>query len=93
MADPWETASLLGQLAALIAERGQGDQVARLLGAAHGLYQSSGTAPQPYFQDALAAAESWARTQLGREAYAAAWEAGRSLPLADAIEEALRATH
>src|SRR5829696_7206326 len=90
MADPWETASLLGQLAALIAERGHGDQVARLLGAAHGLYQSSGTAPQPYFREALAVAETWARTQLGREAYAAAWEAGRSLPLADAIEEALR---
>src|SRR5215207_7711308 len=92
MADPWETASLLGQLAALIAEHGQGGQVARLLGAAHGLYQSSGTAPQPYFREALAAAETRARTQLGREAYAAAWEAGRSLPLADAIEEALRVT-
>jgi predicted ATPase/DNA-binding XRE family transcriptional regulator len=93
MSDPWETASLLDQLAALIAERGQGDQVARLLGAAHGLYQSSGTAPQPYFQEARAAAETGAQTQLGREAYAAAWEAGRSLPLAEAIEEALRVTH
>jgi predicted ATPase/DNA-binding XRE family transcriptional regulator len=90
MDDPWETASLLGQLAALIAQQGQGDQVARLLGAAHALYQSSGTAPQPYFREALAATESWARTQLGREAYTAAWEAGRTLPLVDAIEEALR---
>jgi predicted ATPase len=89
MADPWETASLLGQLAALVAGRGQGDQVARLLGAAHGLYQSSGTAPQPYFRRAREAAETWARAQLGHEAYAAAWEAGRTLPLAEAIEEAL----
>ncbi len=93
MADPWETASLLDQLAALIAEHGKGEQVARLLGAAHGLYQSSGTAPQPYFQEARAAAETWACIRLGREAYAAAWGAGRSLPLADAIEEALGVTH
>src|SRR5215217_181255 len=91
MADPWETASLLGQLAVLIAECGQGDQVARLLGAAHGLYQSSGTASQPYFREALAAAENWACAELEREAYAAAWEAGRRLLLGQAIEEGLTA--
>jgi hypothetical protein len=91
MADPWETASLLSQLAALVGEHEHAEQVARLLGAAQGLYQSSGTAPQPYIREALDAVETPARTRLGAEAYAAIWEAGRRLSLGQAIEEGLAA--
>jgi predicted ATPase/class 3 adenylate cyclase len=91
MADPWETASLLGQLAALVGEYGHAEQVARLLGAAHGLYQSSGTSPQPYFREALDAAEAQARTGLEPDAYTVAWEGGQRLSLGQAIEEGLTA--
>jgi hypothetical protein len=89
MADPWETASLLSQLAALVGEYEHAEQVARLLGAAQGLYQSSGTAPQPHVREALDAVETQARTRLGAEAYKALWEAGRRLSLSQAIEEGL----
>jgi tetratricopeptide (TPR) repeat protein len=89
MADPWETASLLSQLAALVGEYEHAEQVACLLGAAQGLYQSSGTAPQPHVREALDAVETQARTRLGAEAYGAIWEVGRRLSLSQAIEAGL----
>ena len=87
--DPWETAALLGQVAALAAEAGHGAQAARLLGAMEGLYETTGTSPQPYHGDHLDPAVAEARARLGPDGYETAHRAGRQLPLASAIEEAV----
>src|SRR5262249_46020769 len=91
MTDHWDTASSLVQVAALVAEWGHAERVARLLGAGAGLYQRIGTAPQPYYRETFGLSEAAARARLGSEAYAAAWEAGRQLSLSQAIEEGLAA--
>jgi len=87
--DPWETAALLGQLAALAAEAGHAARAARLLGAMAVLYETTGTSPQPYHGDHLGPAVAEVRARLGPGGYETARRAGRQLPLAGAIEEAV----
>jgi DNA-binding NarL/FixJ family response regulator len=89
--DPWETAHLLEQVAALAVESGALVPAARLLGAARGLYHVSGTDAQLHVRKARDRAEAEARVQLGPEAYEAAWEAGKTLSYEQAIGEALAA--
>jgi DNA-binding NarL/FixJ family response regulator len=86
--DPWEIANLLELIAALAVDAGALVPAARILGAARGLYQISGTAAQLYIQEAGDRAEAEARTRLGPEDYAAAWESGNALSYEQAIEAA-----
>jgi predicted ATPase/DNA-binding CsgD family transcriptional regulator len=87
--DPWETAHLLGDVAAFAAETGAAEPVARLLGAAGSLYGISGTTAQPLSREQADRAEAEARFQLGPDGYAAAWQAGNALSYEQAIGEAL----
>ena len=77
VADGWEAAALLMQVAALAADVGYAEQAACLFGASATLYQSTGTMPQPYEVAMGDRAESATRAQLGPERYQAAWAAGR----------------
>ena len=87
--DPWDIAGLLGQLAALALEAGHVEPAARLLGAATGIYETTGTTPQPYEVPQVASAETDLRSRLGSERYRMAHTAGRGMPLESILEEAL----
>jgi DNA-binding NarL/FixJ family response regulator len=87
--DPWETANLLELVAALAVDAGALVAATRLLSAARGLYQISGTDAQLYIESAGDRAEAEARAQLGPAAFAAAHEVGQGLSFAQAIEEAV----
>ena len=87
--DPWETATVLVQVAALTAEAGIAAHAARLLGAAEGLYERTGTAPHPYIQQVIDHVEPETRTRLDPDEYAAAWGAGHDLSFGEAIADAL----
>jgi predicted ATPase/DNA-binding CsgD family transcriptional regulator len=89
--DPWETAHLLVQIAALAADVGAGVPAARLLGAASGLNQMSGTEPQTYTRKVGNGAEAQARARLGSVAFAAARSAGERLSFSQAVEAGLAA--
>jgi DNA-binding CsgD family transcriptional regulator len=75
-------------LAGLAADRGQAETAARLLGAVAAIQERTGATSLmwPEVRDRAAAA---ARTALGEEAYARVFGAGRRLPPADAVAEAL----
>jgi hypothetical protein len=79
-------------LAAVAVAQAQPERAARLFGAAEGLREAMG-APLPpsdraeYDRDVAAA-----RTALGEEAFAAAWQAGRAMSLDDAVAFALDET-
>jgi predicted ATPase len=89
LGDPYRIAETLEYLVNLVGTRGQGEQAALLLGAAAALRESIG-APQPSVERALNEQEvAEARAALGEEAWAAAYTAGRALPLEEAIAEAL----
>jgi non-specific serine/threonine protein kinase len=91
MLDPWETAHLLQEVAALAVDRGAPAQAARLFGAAGGMYQISATNVSPYVQPSVERAETETRARLGDASFAAAHEAGQALSFAKAIQEALAA--
>ncbi len=65
-------------------------QAARLLGAMESLNDSLGTAHPPGRREELPQAVASARTALGETAWTEAWDAGRALPLTDAVAEAIR---
>jgi tetratricopeptide (TPR) repeat protein len=87
--DPWDTAQLLEYVAALAADTGVLVPVAGLLGAAGGLYEISGTDAQPITRKAREQAEAKARAHLGAEGFEAAWDGGKELSFAQAVQEAL----
>jgi non-specific serine/threonine protein kinase len=87
--DRWNSTSSLDGVAMLALDRGQPEQAARLFGAAAGLREAAGAAlPANERVDNERFVDS-ARLALGDQAFAAAWEAGRSLPLEGALAEAL----
>jgi DNA-binding NarL/FixJ family response regulator len=63
-----------------------------LLGAAAALRETIGTSLPPTFRPAYERTMAAARTQLGEEAFAAAWAEGRTMPLERLIEGWERAT-
>jgi hypothetical protein len=77
----------LGSVAALDEEP---ERAARLWGAAERLRQAIGCRPPPAARATYERAIATARTALGEEAFATAWEAGRALMLEQAIAEALQ---
>ena len=91
LADPWETAHVLIRVALLAAETRNGEQAARLLGAAEALFTMTGTVTKPYERDFADRAEAAARALLDRDEYMAAWRAGRTLPFTRAVAEGLAA--
>jgi predicted ATPase/class 3 adenylate cyclase len=74
------------------AARGQPELAARLLGAAAALRESLGTPLWRVHRVEYDQAMADVRAQLGEGTFAAAWEAGRALPLDQAIAEALAIT-
>jgi predicted ATPase/DNA-binding CsgD family transcriptional regulator len=87
--DPWETATVLVEVAALAVEAGAAESASRLLGAAARLEQLSGTNPQPEDRERAERTETEARRQLGGESYAAGWDAGKALSYTQVVEEAM----
>jgi predicted ATPase len=81
---------LLGLARLLVRER-RFEHAARLLGAASALaHDADPDSPQESFQPAILEAEGTViRSQLGNDAFAAAWDAGRSLSLDEAVQVAL----
>ena len=88
--DPGGVADLLESLAALVRELQNEEQAVRLLGAADGIRVAVGCARFPVRQPAYDAELSALRDALGEEAFAAAWSAGVSLSLEDAVAYAER---
>jgi predicted ATPase/DNA-binding CsgD family transcriptional regulator len=91
VADPWETAHILIQVALMTVETGEAERAVRLLGAAEALFILTGTAPVPYERDIADRAEVAARACLHPDDYSSAWESGRKLPFSQAVEEGLAA--
>jgi predicted ATPase/DNA-binding CsgD family transcriptional regulator len=74
----------IAHLAVLAADHGRADSAARLLGVARAIQERTGAGTLDEEQTG-----STARATLGDERFAAAVAAGRSLPLTDAIDEAM----
>lgn len=79
----------IAYLAVLAADHGRADSAARLLGVVRAIRERTGVAPSRPGRLDEEPTESTARATLGEERFVAAVAAGRSLPLADAIDEAL----
>ena len=86
--DRGRTARCLNGLGVIAALAQQGERAARLCGAAEALREAIG-APIPRYRGHHERAIGLARAALGEQAFAAAWAAGRALPLANAVAEAL----
>jgi predicted ATPase/class 3 adenylate cyclase len=87
--DPFRIANTLEYLVNVVGVAGQGEQAARLLGAAAVLRETIG-APRPSVEaDLNEQTVAAARAALGEEAWAAAFAAGGALSLEEAIAEAL----
>ena len=86
--DPWDTAQLLEQIASLAVEVGAFEQASRLLGAAAGFYQISGTDAQPFIRTVRDRARAAAYSRLGPDRYEGAWSNGHELSYAQVIEVA-----
>ncbi len=77
-------------IAGLAGARGQPAQAARLFGAAAALREAFGPPVPPVYRASYERDLDVARTQTDAVSWAAAWAAGRTLPLEQAIDEALR---
>jgi predicted ATPase/transcriptional regulator with XRE-family HTH domain len=87
--DAWYVASPLAGLAAIAAETGDPVRAARLLGAAAELRDTSGFTVLATEQERDERTAAAARRALGEERYGRALAAGRSLPLAQSVAEAV----
>jgi tetratricopeptide (TPR) repeat protein len=88
LADRRQLAYLLEDLGGLSAQRGRAARALRLAGAGAALREAIGAPLSPTDQTKLDLALAPARQALDAEAQRAAWDAGRALPLEEAIEEA-----
>ncbi len=88
--DPGGVADVLESLAALVSELQNAEQAVRLLGAADGIRAALGCVRFPVRQPSYEAELSALREALGQEAFAAAWSAGASASLDDAVAYAER---
>jgi predicted ATPase/DNA-binding CsgD family transcriptional regulator/DNA-binding XRE family transcriptional regulator len=85
--DNGRVARCLNGLGIVAALAGQGERAARLCGAAEALREAIG-ATVPRYRGQHERAMRLAREALGEPTFAAAWAAGRSLSIADAVSEA-----
>ena len=94
--DRWAVAYVLIELASLAAARGQPERAARLFGAAETLREAVGVPVVPSGAQMVgtdyATTVATVRAQLGEGSFAAAWAAGRALPLEQVVAEAAEAT-
>ncbi len=88
--NPLLVANCLKSLGAVAGVAGDPQQAARLLGAAEALREHRGVAVFPAELPRLERASAPARARLSETAFAAAWAAGRALPVEQAIAEALQ---
>jgi predicted ATPase/DNA-binding CsgD family transcriptional regulator/DNA-binding XRE family transcriptional regulator len=88
--DPGIVANCLKSLGAVAGVAGDPEQAARLLGAAEALLERHGVAVYPTELPRLERASAPARARLSETSFAAAWAAGRTLPVEQAIAEALQ---
>jgi predicted ATPase/transcriptional regulator with XRE-family HTH domain len=86
--DTWYIASPLAGLAAVAVSQGSPETAARLLGEAMALRETSGSTVWTTERERDEQTVTLARLALGEERYAQALEAGRALPLTQAVEEA-----
>jgi tetratricopeptide (TPR) repeat protein len=90
LGEPWYVTSPLAGLGSIAVHRGRFLLAARLLAAAARLREVSGSTAQNSAEHGRdAAAVEATRAALGEAGFAAAWAAGRALPLDAVIEEAL----
>ncbi len=87
--DRRRVAICLEGLAMVVAEAGHAPRAARLLGAAWALREATGSLVEPADEAAYARCTEALRWTLGEAAFAATWDAGRALPLEQALAEAL----
>jgi non-specific serine/threonine protein kinase len=78
----------LRALASIAALTGRFERAVRLLGAAEAL-RAAIDAPLPRHHAQTLQALDQARTAMGSQAFATVWEAGRSMPLAEVVAEAM----
>jgi DNA-binding CsgD family transcriptional regulator len=88
--DPRFQSFCLAGLAATLGPLGQLEPAARLFGAADALLEATGMSMEPLDQAACDRQRAAVRARLGAAPFAAAWEAGRVLPLEQALAEACR---
>jgi hypothetical protein len=88
----WEIAACLEGLASVAIGQGEAGRAAQLWGAAEAIREQIGAPLSPADRTAYDADVARSRTMLGEEEHAAAWAAGRTLPLEQAIAYALGAT-
>jgi non-specific serine/threonine protein kinase len=85
----WDIVGALFGLAEIAFVAGEAERAARLAGAAEALSETIGFAPYGHGSDIAATLTRGLSEALDEHALARAWEAGRNMPLADAIAEAL----
>ena len=86
---------MLSNLAIVAQSRGAWQTAARLFGVVDALRETVGSSSlslSPMERAAYEAAVAASRAKLGTETFAAAWAEGRTLPLEQAIAEALKTT-
>jgi predicted ATPase/transcriptional regulator with XRE-family HTH domain len=81
----------LDAIAGTLVVMGDAERAVRLFGAADALREAIGLLRPPAFRGIYQRVTELARRTLGEAAYAAAWTAGRALPLEEAVAEALHA--
>jgi predicted ATPase/DNA-binding CsgD family transcriptional regulator/Tfp pilus assembly protein PilF len=86
--DQGAVANCIRSLGAVAAATGRAEQAARLFGAAEALYERHGYGEPPVEREFRERDFSLARKALPSATFAAAWAAGRALPLDEAIAEA-----
>jgi len=86
----WDVPPLFGDLAQVAVAQGQPERAARLWGAAAAQHQALLGRPLPADEGpTLAQATESLRARRGAAAFAAAWDAGRAMPLEQAVADAL----
>jgi hypothetical protein len=85
----WTTFAALEDIAYLLAEAGQHAEVAvRLMGAAEAIRQEISIDVAPNDEPKQERAITQLRQQLGDDAFAALWQAGKATPLAEIVNQA-----
>ncbi len=87
--DSRRVAECLEGFAALAIDSGRAEGAARWLGAAQALREMNGSAVEPVDFAIHASSVAAARKALGEAGFGRAWDAGRVMPLQDAIDEAV----
>jgi ATP/maltotriose-dependent transcriptional regulator MalT len=89
LGNTWYTASALEGLAGLAAARGHWDRAAQRFGALEALVAASDITLHPSDRATNERYLATVRARLGASAFVAAWDAGRAMPFAQVVTEAL----